>query len=808
MTISLDWLNDFLTLEKYSIDDISMMLTDIGLEVEDISTFESIKGGLAGVVIGEVITCEKHPNADKLSITTVNIGQGPLLNIVCGAPNVAQGQKVLVATIGTTIHLSDGKSFEIKAAKIRGVDSEGMICASDELGLGDDHSGIIVLPSDVNIGMKASEYFQVHTDTAISIGLTPNRSDATCHKGVADDLAAAYDVRFGDNIKKSINHNTPEFSDQLSAVPVTVKNVADCPRYTGILLENIKIKPSPAWMQNRLKTIGVRPINNVVDITNFVLHELGQPLHAFDFDQINGEKIKVQTLPDQTVFVSLDGIERKLSSNDLMICDGEDNPMCIAGVFGGLSSGVTEKTTRVFLESAHFSASKVRKSSMMHNLRSDAARIFEKGSDPNICLTALYRAVELLGEYADATIASSIVDCYPNKMEPTKVQLRPSKLNDISGITFEKAVIEQILSAMSMPFSKESDYYLVNVPTNKADVTREIDLIEEIIRIYGMNNIPYTDRIQSAISFAQKPDPHTIQESVGNFLAANGFLEAMSLSIIPSQKYANQEALIKINNTSNVHLDAMRPLLEISLLDNIAFNINRQQTSLKIFEFGNTYSVNASGDFEESQKLCIGITGLRYPEQWNTDKKSKTDYYSIKGIVEAILSWVGIKKLNFKEFHDEYYAFGLEIYFGAKNLGKFGAISTSMLKANGLKQDVYAASLDWKAILGSILIEPNRTEAITKFPQIIRDIALILPNEINYIDLEKEITKQNHANIKSVTLFDIYKNENQLGKGLKSYAIRIVFEDMNATMEDKLIDGIMEKINQKLSDKFGAKLRE
>ena len=637
MKVSLNWLKDYLDI-NLSKEEVSELLTDIGLEVEGMEEIESIKGGLKGIVIGHVKECGKHPGADRLSLTKVDVGNGEDLQIVCGAPNVAAGQKVVVATVGTVLYDADGNDFKIKKGKIRGEFSEGMICAEDELGLGNDHSGIIVLPEDVEVGTKACDYFNVENDVVYEIGLTPNRSDATCHTGVAKDLAAALKINH-DHSGEVNMPNVDGFSIDNKDLPidVVVENTEACPRYSAISIKGVTIKESPDWLKNRLNAIGVRPISNIVDITNFVLHELGQPLHAFDAEQIKGGKVVVKTLPEGTIFKSLDEIDRKLTATDLMICDGESNGMCIGGVFGGINSGVTDSTKNIFLESAHFNAKWIRRTSTHHLLRTDAAMCFEKGSDPNVTVYALKRAAMLIKELGGGEIASEIVDIYPNIIEKVQVEVSYANVNRLIGVEIPVVDVKAILAAMEMEIVSETETgFTVAVPTNKADVLREADVIEEILRIYGFNKVPISNQIRSAVTLGEKPDRQKIKNTISELLTASGFNEIMAVSLTESRYFKDVlpievSELVFVNNTSNMHLDIMRPTMLISGLEAVLHNQNRQNSDLKFYEFGKSYH-KKEDSFEEDSHLTLFMSGLKNEESWLEEDRTQVSYYHFKGI--------------------------------------------------------------------------------------------------------------------------------------------------------------------------------
>ena len=644
MKVSLNWLKEYVDIALPP-DKVSEVLTDIGLEVEGMEEVESVKGGLEGIVVGQVKECGKHPNADKLSLTKVDVGADELLQIVCGAPNVAAGQKVLVAAVGTTLYSPEGEAWKIKKGKIRGEVSEGMICAEDELGLGDEHSGIIVLPEDVTVGIAARDYDQIETDYAYEIGLTPNRSDATNHIGVAKDLAAALKINY-DHSGVVRMPSVDDFKVDCNDLPieVIVEDTEACPRYVGVSIKDVAVKESPEWLKNRLRAIGVRPISNIVDITNFVLHELGQPLHAFDLDKISGGKVIVKTLKQGSKFLSLDEVERELHAEDLMICDGNSKGMCIGGVFGGINSGVTDITTNIFLESAHFNAKSIRRTSMRHNLRTDAAKVFEKGSDPNISLYEIKRAAMLIKELKKKKIASEIVDVYPNKIEPVQVLVNYAHVNRLIGVDIPKDKVKTILDALEMEVVKETETtFTVAVPTNKSDVTREADVIEEILRIYGFNKVPISSQVKSAIIISEKPNPGEVRNVASDFLAARGFNEMMAVSLSESRYYKDilpifqEEELVYVNNTSNVHLDIMRPSMLFSGLEAVLHNQNRRQLNLKLFEFGRIYLKKEEG-YKERTRLSLFLSGQRFEESWLNTDKAEVDFYALKTFVKELLA--------------------------------------------------------------------------------------------------------------------------------------------------------------------------
>ncbi len=811
MNLSLNWLKRYIDIDL-PVDELSEILTDIGLEVEGVEKVETIKGGLNGIVVGHVVECGKHPNADKLSLTKVNVGELELKQIVCGAPNVAAGQKVLVATIGATLYSAEGEPWKIKKGKIRGEVSEGMICAEDELGLGNSHEGIIVLPEDVPVGTLAKDYYKVEDDYVFDIGLTPNRSDATSHLGAARDVAAYLKINkeWEGEVKEPA---VTDFHVDIEAQPfkVEIENREACPRYTGISLSDVKVGESPAWMQDLLKSVGIRPISNVVDITNFILHELGQPLHAFDAHKVGGRQIRVKNLAEGTSFVTLDETERQLLATDLMICDGNSQPLCIAGVFGGITSGVTDSTTEIFLESAHFQAGSVRKTSTKHLLRTDAAKVFEKGSDPNLTVYALKRAALLLKEYAGATITSEIVDVYPEEILPKEIIISYERVNKIIGTQLEQEEVHNILRAMNMELQPVDDYTLkVKVPTDKADVLREVDIVEEILRIYGFNKVPIPKQLKTAINYQNNPTKRQIQNAIASLLASNGFNEMMGLSLIESEKYYGESPnLVYINNTSNIHLDIMRPDSLITGLKSVAHNINHQQTDVKLFEFGRYYNKISDGEassFEETEFLSLFISGSDQTKSWNTEA-SDADFYTLKKWVEQILAKASLNSFQVKELEGAKFNEGLEYHRGPNTIVRFGSVSRKILKKVELSNPVYYAEFNYKALIRSASKASMQVADISKYPSTQRDLSLVIGKTVNFEDILSIAKSTEKKLIKDISLFDVYRNEEQLGKGKKAYAVKFLFQDLTKTMKDKEIDKVMAKLIDNFKTKLGAEIR-
>jgi len=777
---------------------------------------ESIKGGLQGVVIGKVVECGQHPNADRLSLTKVDVGGEELVQVVCGAPNVAQGQTVVVATVGATLYNVSGDSLTIKKGKIRGEVSQGMICAEDELGLGASHDGIIVIEEDVQPGTPASDHFKLENDIVYEIGLTPNRSDATSHIGVARDLAAALKINHnhsGEVRWPSVDHFA--VANQDLSIEVKVENTEACPRYSGVSISGVKVGESPDWLKNRLNAIGVRPINNIVDITNFVLHELGQPLHAFDADKISGKKVIVKTLPDGTVFHSLDEIERKLSAEDLMICDGDSKGMCIAGVFGGINSGVKDTTQNIFLESAHFDARWVRRTSTRHLLRTDAAMCYEKGSDPSITVYALKRAASLFCELAGGTISSEVIDIYPEEIKRPEVNVRYRNINRLIGVEIPPVKVKAILEALEIEVIEEHEEGIkVAVATSRADVLREADIIEEVLRIYGLNNVPGPSQIRTAITHFPKPDGRKLANTVSDLLSANGFNEIMAVSLTQSKYFKEilpvpEEDLVYVNNTSNIHLDVMRPSMLFGGLEAIVHNQNRRNSDLRLYEWGKTYKTKGD-DFEEQTHLSLFLTGRQESESWLVSETKEVSYYQLKALVHNVLKKLGLS--NYQETpmtkeEGSHWAYGMKYHRGPQAIVEFGLLSGALAQAMDIKKPVFYADFNWDLILKAMAKHKVDFEELVKYPSIRRDLALVIDNSINFSDIVGIAKKTGKKILKEINLFDVYENEEQLGKGKKSYAVSFVFEDSSKTMKDKEVDKIMGQLIQAYEGKLGAMIR-
>lgn len=808
MQISFNWLRQFLQID-WEAKRIADLLTDLGLEVEGVTDFESIPGGLKGVVVGQVLTCIKHPNADKLKLTTVDIGEKEPVQIVCGAPNVAEGQKVPVATIGTTLHMNNGESLVIKKGKIRGELSAGMICAEDELGLGDNHDGIMILEANIEPGTPVADLFDIEIDQVFEIGLTPNRADAMSHYGVARDLKAGLRQQ---GIQKELM--TPSISNFNVAnrslkIAVTVEDKTKAPRYAGVTISNLIVQPSPNWLRNRLKAIGLKPINNVVDATNYVLHELGQPLHAFDADRIFGKEIIVRTAKEGTRFMTLDGEERILDKEDLMICDAE-KAMCIAGVFGGINTGVTENTKAIFLESAYFDPVSIRKTAKRHGLNTDASFRFERGIDINNVEYALQRAALLICELTGGDITSDIVDLYPNKIEDHQVFLTFEKINALIGQEIPRDVIKSVLTSLDIKVKSvtESGLGLV-IPFYRIDVQREVDVIEEILRVYGYNNIQFEPKLNASIAPTSRFEDHKLQNNIGDLLAAQGFYEILSNSLSnPDYSKAmdpewEKEAVTILNPLSS-ELSVLRPSMLFSALEAAAYNINRKRPNLRLFEFGKTYHKTTSGHLEK-EHLTLLLTGDRVAESWTMKSKS-SDFYLLKAVVEQILEKMGVSEYQTTGIESAEYGEGIQLIKDKTLVVKIGVIQGSLLKMFDIKQEVLFADFDWAALRKMASRKQIIFSPIPKFPAVRRDFALLLNKEVPFKQLEEIAFKTEKKLLKDLSLFDVYTGD-KLPKGKKSYAVSFTLQDETKTLTDKNIEKIMNKIKNAYEEQLGAELR-
>lgn len=799
MKISYSWLKQFIQTEKTP-QEISLILTDIGLEVESLEKVQPIVGGLEGLVIGHVIDCVQHPNADRLRITKVDIGTGELLQIVCGAPNVSSNQKVVVAPVGTTVFPNEGEPFKINKSKIRGEVSEGMICAEDEIGLGTSHAGIMVLPQDTQIGMAAKSFFKMEDDFMFEIGLTPNRADAASHLGVARDLAAY--LRTGCQLPDVSAFKT---DNENLKIEVTVEDLEACPRYSSLSITGVKVKPSPDWLKDKLKVIGVRPINNIVDVTNYVLHELGQPLHAFDADQIKGNKVIVKKCPEGTPFVTLDDVERKLSTADLMICNAEV-PMCIAGVFGGKSSGVSEKTTNIFLESAYFNAVSIRKTSKRHGLKTDASFRYERGTDPEITILALKRAAMLIKEVAGGEISSVISDIYPNKINPFAVEVSYSNIVKLIGQAIPAHEIKSIILALGIEVVAETNEKLsLKVPAYKVDVTRECDVTEEVLRIYGYNNIEIPTKVNASLAYTAKPNKENIQNLIADMLTAKGFFEIWCNSLTRAVYSKNVDEAVHILNPLSSDLNVMRQSLLQPALETVAYNQNRKNADLKFYEFGKTYHL-IGNKYAERPRLLVLISGAKQSEQWNHSKDPST-FYNLKAAVDAIIGRLGLSNFQSEEINDENFAYGLKYFRGDKTLVTFGAATKADRKLTGVDKDVFYADFDWALLLDAVSKNKIINKEVPKYPAVRRDLSMLVNKTVTFDELKTIAFKTEKKLLKNVQVFDVYQGD-KLPEGKKSYALNFTLQDEEQTLTDKQIDAIMQKIIANLAQTANAEIRK
>ena len=809
MKVSYSWIKEYLNVDLNAVD-CAKVLTDTGLEVEGIQEIESIKGGLKGLVIGNVLTCEQHPNADRLRKTTVAIGD-ETLEIVCGAPNIAAGQNVVVATVGTILYDDKGESFKIKKGKIRGEVSLGMICGSDEIGMGGAHDGIMVLDENAKPGTPASEYFKLESDTVFEIGLTPNRSDAMGHMGVALDLRAgiaAQGVSL-DLCKPSVEAFAVDNTD--ISIDVTVEDNVLCPRYAGLTISGLKVEESPEWLRRRLEALGLAPINNIVDITNYVLHETGNPLHAFDAAKIKGNKIVVKTVAQDTKFTTLDDQERKLDTSDLMICNDQE-PMCIAGVFGGADSGVSETTTSIFLEAAFFNPVSVRKTAKRHALNTDASFRFERTVNPNTVIWALKRAALLMKDIAGGVISSEITDIYPTPIENFVVDFSYDKCDRLIGEAINRDTIKSILSNLEIEILEENTEGLkLSVPPYRADVQREVDVIEEVLRIYGYNNIGMTGRINASLSIAPKPDAHKIQERVSDLLSSNGFHEGMCNSLTKASYTDGIDAIKKdsqviLLNPLSQDLNAMRQTLMFGGLEGLAYNINRKVSDVFLYEFGKTYN-RYGDDFVEERRLALWMTGKKQEESWNA-KSDKVDFFHMKGLVEKVLQKLGLNQgVSLSQIQTDLLSEAVVYKIRKKKVVELGMVRKSILKNFGIKQEVFYADLNWDAILEMLKDQKTSYKEVSKFPAVRRDLALLLDKKVAFTELEAIALRTDKHLLKEVKLFDVYQGD-KLAAGKKSYALSFVFRDEEKTLTDKVVDKVILKIFKSLEHQLNAELRD
>lgn len=806
MTISYNWLSEYLP-QKIDPERLSNILTSVGLEVEKMEFFEDVKGGLKGLVIGEVLETVQHPNADKLKLTTVNTGSGHPLQIVCGAPNVAAGQKVVVAPVGTTIYPLSGEPLTMKIAKIRGVESHGMICAEDEIGLGSSHAGIMVLPQDAKAGTAASAYFQPYHDIIYSIGLTPNRMDAMSHWGVARDVCAYLSHHDKKELKPVLPLNNFKTDNQSLPISVNIENTEACQRYSGVCVANVQVKESPKWLQQRLRSIGLRPINNIVDITNFIQHETGQPLHAFDYDAFKEGKVIIKTLPEKTSFITLDEKERNLSSEDLMICD-TTSPLCIAGVFGGLHSGVSNETTNIFLESAYFHPVFIRKTSFRHGLRTDAATRFEKGIDISNTVNVLKRAAQLIKEVAGGSIASDVIDVFPHPQPKKEVTISYLYLQKLSGKKYHPDAVKNILQSLGFTIEKSSaDALTVTVPYHKPDVCLPADLVEEILRIDGLDNITIPTTLSISPSIEENYISEEVKEKISNVLTGLGFTEILTNSITNSGYFSKEElkTAVKLLNNLSRELDIMRPSMLQTALEVCSFNINRKNNNLTFFEFGKTYSSTGVGQYKEATHLCLYITGNLKEHNWK-QKATATDIYYIKGIAEAILAAAGIKGYAFEEANRAEFDTGLKIEIEGEKIVEVGNVNSKLAAAFDIKQPVFFADFNWDAIL-NYAGNKIQFKEISKYPAVERDLAIVVPKALKYNEVQEQVTKLRLNKLQRIKLFDVFESE-KLGPAKKSMAINLTFMDEEKTLTDAEIDSWMNKIMVTLEKELHAEIRK
>ena len=820
MNISYNWLKDYLDFDLQP-DEVAAALTSIGLETGGVEEVQTIKGGLEGLVIGEVLTCEEHPNSDHLHITTVNVGGAEPLQIVCGAPNVAAGQKVVVAVNGTKLYDGD-ECFTIKRSKIRGIESNGMICAEDEIGIGTDHAGIIVLPADAVVGTPAKEYYNVKSDYVLEVDITPNRVDATSHFGVARDLAAYLKQNGKPANLKRPNVDAFKIDDETPAIEVVVENTEACLRYSGITIKGVTVKESPEWLQNRLKVIGLRPINNVVDVTNYILHGVGQPLHSFDADKVKGNKVVVRSAKEGSKFVTLDGVERTLTDRDLMICNVEE-PMCIAGVFGGLDSGVTEQTKNVFLESATFHPTWIRKTARRFGLNTDASFRYERGLDPNQTVDVMKRAALLIQEVAGGTITGAIQDIYPAPVAPYRVELAYNKVNTLIGKVIPVETVKSILESLEMKIvSETAEGWVIDVPVYRIDVQRDVDVIEDILRIYGYNNVEFSDNVKSNLSYQTPTDrSYKLQNLISEQLCGCGFNEILNNSLTRSAYYDNLSTYpvshcVMLMNPLSADLNCMRQTLLFGGLESVEHNAKRKNGNIRFFEFGNCYDYNIDhkkegetlAEFSEDYRLGLWVSGSRVDNNW-AHPNEKSSVYELKAYVENNLVRLGVnlQKVIFGNLANDIYSAGLSITTSSgRQLGTMGIVSPKICKELDIETDVYYAELSWTLLMKEIKKSKVTFSEISKFPAVKRDLALLLDKNVQFAEIEKIATESERKLLKNVALFDVYEGKN-LPAGKKSYAVSFYLQDEGKTLNDKQIDAIMKKIQTNLEQKLGAQLR-
>lgn len=811
MKISYNWLKNYVNTDK-SPEEIACILTETGLEVDGIEKIESVPGGLSGVVVGEVLTCEKHPDADKLKVTTVSIGTGENLQIVCGAPNVAAGQKVIVATVGCTLYPKPDEAFKIKLSKIRGVESQGMLCAEDELGLGESHAGILVLDSATSVGMPASAYFELEDDYQIEIGLTPNRADAMGHIGVARDLVAYLNLHENTNLQVVFPEVKP-LSVEQNTLPISIEIQKPdlCPRYVGVSLQDVEVKPSPAWLQKRLRAVGLSPINNVVDCTNFVMRELGTPLHAFDAEKLNGQ-IVVRTAQKGDKFVTLDGVERTLEESNLMITNGTEN-LAIAGVLGGLDSGISDSTKHIFIESAYFNPVSVRKTAKMHGLNTDASFRYERGVDPHLTRFALERVADLIQQVAGGKVSMEVLDVNPLPIENVEIDFRVARCNAVIGTEISETEIEQILLSLDINILvKQADSWKIQVPAYRVDVQREIDVIEEVLRIYGFNRVPLPEKLNTTLSFSSKPDPEKVQASMMELLVGKGFVETLNNSLT-SSSYVEKlggsvllpENQVEMLNPLSQELNVMRQTLLFSALEVVAHNQNRQNPDVKLVEFGKVYA-KEDGVYRENKRMLLTLSGRKVSEQWNSSN-DKVNYYTLKGIVYSILQRLGLTSMVQEEaLENSLLSDGVQLRVLKDVVGQMGWISPKMKKHFGIKQDVFVADLNWDVLISSLKLNKVLYKELPKTFEVRRDFSLLLDEKVTFAQIQSEAKKADKKLLKQVGLFDVYEGD-KLEAGKKSYAVSFHFQDAENTLKDEQVDAIMQKIRTNLEQNLAAQLR-
>lgn len=822
MKISYNWLKDYVP-TNLNVEKVADLLTFCGLEVESIEVVETVKGGLKNYVVGEVLTCENHPDSDHLHLTTVNVGQETPLNIVCGASNIAQGQKVIVAKIGAKVYSSETEYFEIKKSKLRGYVSEGMICSEQELQISNDHDGIMVIEdNNIIVGTPAKEYLNIQEDYVFEIGLTPNRSDATSHIGVGRDLVALIQTQ----LKENISLNLPSIEGfKIDKEENNIEIITDsiiCPRYSGLTISNIEVKDSPEWLSNRLKLIGIRPINNIVDATNYVLFEIGQPLHAFDLSKIKGNRIEVKTLPKGTKFTTLDGIERELNGIEAMVCNSEKG-MCVGGIYGGLDSGVTKETKNIFIESAYFNPVTIRKASKLHGLKTDASFRYERGTDPNVTIYALKRAALLIKEISGGEISSNIIDVYPNEIKQAEIDIYYESMYSLIGKTIEPSIIKTILLSLNISILEEDEKGMkLSVPTNKVDVLRECDIVEEILRIYGYNNVEIPSEVKSSLSFQKKPNTEKIQNLISDLLASNGFNEIMNNSLTKTAYYENNidfpiEKSVNILNALSKDLGVVRQTLLYGGLETISYNINRKVNNIRIFEFGNCYNKdleqfdnqNITKRYNEEKHLILLTTGNNTPESWQK-KEGQTDFFNLKNFVINIFERLRIdtSKYLLEETNSNYLE-GLQFVNrdNKKVVACYGKLKQKVGKQFDIKQDVFVADFNWNLIIKTLTNKDIKYQEVSKFPEVRRDLALVVDKTISFAEIEA-LAYQTERKLlqRNICLFDVYQGD-KLPEGKKQYALSFTLQDKEKTLTENQIEAIMKKLLKGFEEKLGAKLR-